>query len=346
MIYDNIFKTAKMQKAALKASMRDILLDVASAKYRWDGLPDYIRPEFLELYLLTTGKAAIIKAEALRSKYNGAYIPDDWEYLLTLVDRGGRPDIYGNGSQPIFTTLNGTSAQLGIAVNNVVYDGYDEPIAVICQANNTETPDATYQIASQMLTESLTSLIQNIIHSRYSPVITVSDSNIKKAVEDAMASIIEGRSVVITSSNLLNEIETGIKACDTVPFNDVEKQQYIQYICKAVDDVCRWFLTIHGQTIQGNGKLAQQTVDEVNGSTSASFILPELGWRWRDKFCDDLKLIGIDASVTYNKPWTVEVEKYTEDVEEPIEEEVQPEKEPAEEEAPAEEEPEKEESNE
>lgn len=326
MNYDKILTSSKVAKAALKTSLRDILLDVSTSMYRWEGLPEGIRPEYIELYLRLTGRAAIIKRSAYKEYFSGAFIPDDWEYILTMVDRGGTPDVYGNGTQPIFTTLNGVSKQIGRAYNNIVYSDMGEVIAVICQNNNTETPDATYQIASQMLTEAITSLVQNIIHSRYSPVLAVPDSTIKSAVEGAMSDIIAGKSIVVTSSNLLQEIETGIKSVEPIPLNEVENQQYIQYIIKTIDDVIRWYLTIHGQAVQGNGKLAQQTVDEVNGSTSASFILPELGWRWRDQFCRELGEMGIEgASVTYNKPWTVEVEKYTEDVEEPEDEATEPE---------------------
>ena len=321
MDYEKILNSTRAQKYALKSALRDILLDVLTSMFRWENLPDGVRPEFIELYLRMFGRCAIIKRSAFPDFAAGAFIPTEWEYLLTMVDRGGKPDIYGNGCEPIFTTANGVSKQIGLAYNNVVYSAVGEPIAVICQNNNTETPDPTYQIAAQMLTEALQSLLQNIIHSRYSPVLAVSDNNIKKAVESAMADIIAGKSIVVTSSNLLQEIETGIKSVEPVPINNVENQQYIQYIIKTIDDVIRWYLTIHGQAVQGNGKMAQQTVDEVNGTTSSSFVLPELSWRWRNQFCEELREIGVDGvTVTYNKPWAVEVEKYTEDVETPDDE--------------------------
>lgn len=63
--------------------------------------------------------------------------------------------------------------------------------------------------------------------------------------------------------------------------------------------------------------MAQQTVDEVNGTTSASFILTELGFRWRKRAADALnEKLGWNVSISYNKPWAVESEKYTEDIEE------------------------------
>jgi hypothetical protein len=68
--------------------------------------------------------------------------------------------------------------------------------------------------------------------------------------------------------------------------------------------------------VQGNGKLAQQTVDEVNGTTSSSFIVPEIAWRCRNNAAALInKTFGFNCSVSYNKPWAVEVENYTEDEE-------------------------------
>ena len=135
-----------------------------------------------------------------------------------------------------------------------------------------------------------------------------------------MNDIIAGKPVVIVADNILEDIETGRKPVEAVQLTDVDKQDRIQYISHCIDDVIRWILTMYGQAIQGNGKLAQQTVDEVNGTTSASFIIPEIGWRERDRFASLLnKELGWNVTVSYNKPWTVEVERYTEDVEEDTE---------------------------
>lgn len=339
-------KLEKIAKINLERSMQHTLLDVSTAMFKWEGLPKYIRPEYIELYLRTTGSCAIIKRDAMVGA-SADKIPADWEYCLTQLDRGGAPDVYGEGTAPIFVTLNGYAQQLGTAVDNIVYDGYDNPIAIICQGNNTQTPDPFWQIGANLLTESLTSLVQNIIHSRYSPMLAVSDENVKRSVEKAMNDIISGKTVVVASQNLLQELESGLKACEPVPLTDVEKQQFIQYISKSIDDIIRWYCTINGQAVQGNGKLAQQTVDEVNGSTSASFILPELGWRWRQQFCEELKLIGLDGvTVSYNKPWAVEVEKYTEDIEDTEVREEMQEDDPAEAEEDPAEEPEEEQKEE
>ena len=92
---------------------------------------------------------------------------------------------------------------------------------------------------------------------------------------------------------------------------DVKNADKLQYIVKAIDDVMRWYLTLYGQAIQGNAKLAQQTVDEVQGTTSASFILPNDKLRMRKKAIEEVNaLFGTDIEVDFSDAWKTESVKY------------------------------------
>lgn len=337
---DTILEKKPARKKAIEYStLRDLLISIKTAMYHWEGLPETVRPEYLELYLALYGDAAICKDR-------------EGNWIAALVDRGGAPDPYGLGTTPIISTLNGYTHTYNIKYGDYAED-FDGSQCCICYNNNTKDPDQIIASAAEMLTESIISLYQNIIHSRYNPLYAVTSDVIKRAVEEKMGDIIAGKPVVIVADNILEDIETGRKPVESVQLTDVDKQDRIQYIAHCIDDCIRWILTMYGQAIQGNGKLAQQTVDEVNGTTSASFILPEIGWRTRDSFATLLnKELGWNVTVTYNKPWTVEVEKYTEDIEEPTdgadpeepeeEPEKEPEKEPEEEKEKEPEEPEKE----
>ena len=288
------------------------LLSVLTSAFRWDGLPDTIRPEYLELYLNLYGQCAICPNKK-------------GEIIVAQVNRGGAPDDYGLGTTPIIATLNGYTETYNEVINDVMY-GNDGHRGVIIYNNDVKTPNSFLRIFSSLLTEAITSFYQNIIHSRYIPVFVASTDIVKNAIERVMPDIIAGKPAIIVSDNILTEIENGVKTLQTVPINDVDKQEKIQFISKTIDDILRWFLSFYGQAVQGNGKLAQQTVDEVNGTTSASFILPENGYRCREKAIKLLNTtFGYNASLSYNKPWAVELEKYTEDIEEPEEPE-EPEK--------------------
>lgn len=295
-------KRDKIKKASQYKTIRDMLLNVTTSIYKWENLPHTVRAEYVEAYLNLYGQCAILKDR-------------DGDYIAGLVERGGSPDKYGLGTTPIVSTLNGKVTTYSGTDGDVILDG-NEPVGVIVYNNSTKTPNAIIGIFAEALTESIISLYQNVIHSRYNPVFVVSNDVIKRAVENKMSDIISGKPAVIMSDNILDEIETGRKALDTVQITDVDKQYMIQFIAKTIDDLMRWFLTFFGQAVQGNSKLAQQTVDEVNGTLSASFILPENGWRWRNSAANTFNTIfNTNIQVSYNKPWAVEVEKYTEDIE-------------------------------
>ena len=87
----------------------------------------------------------------------------------------------------------------------------------------------------------------------------------------------------------------------------------MQYIAKTVDDYLRWCCGLYGQNIQGNGKLAQQTVDEVNGQTSFSFVLPNDMLYQRKQWLErmkELNLVSEDADIDFSRAWKVEEVKY------------------------------------
>lgn len=296
----------KFKKSGIVKAVRKMLLDTCTSIYKWEGLPEGVRSEYAELYIAKDGCCFI----------GHAFDVD----LCATVNRGGAPDVYGLGTTPIISTRNGQVLNCdGTDGDVVMKDG--KPIGVICYANNTKTGQPFIKILAAELAEAITSLHANIIHSRYAPIYAVSDDVIKKATENAMSDIIEGIPVVIMANNILNEIE-GVKNLEIVDLTDVNRQDKIQYISKTIDDLLRWFLSCYGQAVQGNSKMAQQTVDEVNGTTSASFILTELGFRWRKRAADALnEKLGWNVSISYNKPWAVESEKYTEDIEEDLEDE-------------------------
>lgn len=304
-------ENSKTKKSGIVKAVRKLLLDTYTSTYRWEGLPEGVRSEYAELYIAKDGCCFI----------GHAFDID----LCAKVTRGGAPDVYGLGTQPIISTCNGKVLTCdGTEGDVVIKDG--KPIGVICYANNTKTAQPLIRIITEGLTEAITSLIANITQSRMAPIYAVADDVIKRAVENAKADIMAGKPTVIIANNILTEVE-GIKSLEVVNFTDVDKQDKIQYISKVIDDFLRWFLSCYGQAVQGNGKMAQQTVDEVNGTTSASFILTELGYRWRKRAADKLnEVLGWSVEVTYNKPWAVEAEKYTEEVEdtEALEDELNP----------------------
>ena len=170
---------------------------------------------------------------------------------------------------------------------------------------------------TDMLTEMFTSLKTNIIYSRLKPVFKVSDDKEAAAVVEAFRKIKDdSEPIQITSNNVLAEAlaEAGAGAAETIKvldITDVKNADKLQYIVKCIDDAFRWFFAMIGQAIQGNGKLAQQSVEEVQGTTSMSFILPNDRLKMRRKGWEKANaLFGTNVSVDFSDAWKTESIKY------------------------------------
>lgn len=289
---------ARRKKGADKIIVSEILRDIAintiASMFSYKNLPDSCLPEFAEQFLIMDGFTALWKYDGDDEEFKDKYIFSPGSYAE-------RPNVYGIGHKFIANTLNGYVKTLTPGVD-----------CVICKNNSLYMPDMPLIMSAvNLLTEGFTSLKTNIIYSRLKPVFKVNDDKTKAAVEEAFKSIKEDlEPIQITSKNVLSEIE-GTKDVDILDITDVKNADKLQYIVKAIDDIMRWIYTLYGQAIQGNAKLAQQSVDEVQGSTSTSFILPNDRLKMRKEFCQQTNdLFGLDIDVDFSPAWKVESIKY------------------------------------
>ena len=162
-----------------------------------------------------------------------------------------------------------------------------------------------------MLCEMFTSLKTKVLYTRNKPVFKAATDKERAAIQDAFNKIKNDlEPIVITSTNILEEIE-GNESVKVLDITDVQNADKLQYIIKAIDDAFRWFFTLYGQAMQGNGKLAQQTVKEIDGSTSLSFMYPNDRLKMRrEGFNRFNKLFGTDVKVRFSDAWLTESIKY------------------------------------
>lgn len=315
-------------------ALRDVCLNINATMFSYKNLPDSIPQEFIERFLIMNDPVVFWKLDDKNAvRYSG-------ELIVSPGDYADRPDCYGLGSRVIASTLSGY-------VKEDLEPGKD---CVVMHNNSVYTSDmAIISQAVDMITEMLTSLKTNIIYSRLKPVFKATTDKEKSAIETAFNTIKDdSKPIVITSKNVVEEEIEGSETIKVLEITDVKNADKLQYIVKAIDDVMRWYLTLYGQAIQGNAKLAQQTVDEVQGTTSASFILPNDKLRMRKKAIEEVNtLFGTDIEVDFSDAWKTESVKYKKeaDIDEngeleelETEPETQPEEEP---ETQPEEEPEK-----
>lgn len=299
-IYDMI--VLKYGDKILKAwSLKDVLLNYLAPMFTYAELPDSIPEEFIERFHMLNGDIAVWKLDDPQAvKYKD-------ELIVSCCGYADQPDAYGRGSRVIATTLSGYAKK----------DLKDGESCVVIHNNSMYTSDmAIICYFTDMLTEMFTSLKTNIIYSRLKPVFKVSDDKEATAVKEAFTKIKnDSEPIQITSSNVLAdalaEAGAGAETIKVLDITDVKNADKLQYIVKAIDDAFRWFFSMIGQAIQGNGKLAQQTVDEVQGTTSMSFILPNDRLKMRRKGWDKVnKLFGTSVTVDFSDAWKTESIKY------------------------------------
>ena len=300
-IYDMI--VLKYGDKILKAwSLKDVLLNYLAPMFTYNELPESIPEEFIERFHILNGDIAVWKLDdpnAFRYKD---------ELIVSCCGYADKPDAYGIGERVIASTLSGY----------VKEDLKEGESCIVIHNNSLYTSDMPIICYfTDMLTEMFTSLKTNIIYSRLKPVFKVSDDKEAAAVKEAFTKIKnDSEPIQITSSNILADAlaEAGANAAETIKvldITDVKNADKLQYIVKAIDDAFRWFFSMIGQAIQGNGKLAQQTVDEVQGTTSMSFILPNDRLKMRRKGWEKAnELFGTNVTVDFSDAWKTESIKY------------------------------------
>ena len=294
-LYQMILNQKSPEKLVKAWTIKDVLIQTLASMFTYKNLPESINEDFIERYLIMNGSAAVwILDNPLAVRYKD-------ELIVSIGCPAERPDAYGIGKNYIASTMDGYVKTL------------DETNCVVGWNNSLHISDmALINNFTDMLTEMFVSLKANVLYSRYKPVFKAGDDKEKRAIEEAFSKIKDDLApIVITSSNILAELEGNPETIKTFDITDVKNSDKLQYIIKSIEDIFRLFYTLYGQCIQGNGKKAQQTVDEVEGSTSTSFILPNDRLKQRRKWIEKInKLFDKNYEVDFSDAWKTESIKY------------------------------------
>lgn len=258
--------------------------------FEWEGLPDSVRPEFLELYLLTNGMASIRKDD------NGT-----GEYVAMICDVGSSPDPYGIGEEIFSRTASG----------NVYEDKKDSEVVAYGWNNKSRTCcEDAFRIGSY-IAEIDTSLDLLVWWSRASRLFIASDNKAKVMLDEAFQAAKKGVPLSIKSENLLAEIEAGRKSIEALDITDTDFADKLDKLSFVRECRFKWFKERYGMDTRNNGKKAQLSVDEANGDTGSSMIFP-LNMLWARKKLADMcnKKFGWDCSVHFSGAWLGEMERY------------------------------------
>lgn len=288
---------------AIQSYIIDVMENFFYSMFDYKNFPVSMPKEYAERYFIWYGMCGAGKVD---EKWNKGLYKGDAVFLHAQT--ADDPDIYGLGSKCIVTGANG--------FNEVAdYDKY-----AIGFNNSSHTSLRTFIcMASDALAKALCSLRSDVLYVRNHPIYKARDDKEMASLNEYWKKVLDGGDdLAIASTNIMDNVLSEINGKASVAENVInlsnpQNADKMQYMSKVVDDYMRWMFGLYGQTIQGNGKMAQQTVDEVNGQTSTSFILPNDMLYQRKEWLKRMKELGIvgdDADIDFNTAWKVEELKY------------------------------------
>lgn len=289
-------------KLLIKEYCIDYMENYFCNMFQYKDFPKSLPQEFAEKYFMYQGACATARIPA---NYNTGMYAGDIVFLSAQPSED--PDAYGQGAKVIITSANG--------YNEIV--SYDD--CSFCWNNSAHTSLREFIcIASEAITNAFLALRSGVRYSKNHPIFKASDDKEVAALNKFWQDICNDEdALAITSENVLEKAFAGqmdaSASSNVINLSDPVHNDKMQYLVDIIDSYMRWFFSFYGQCIQGNGKRAQQTVDEVNGQTSLSFILPNDMLAHRKAWVEDMKAKGYlpeTAEIDFSPAFKVEEVKY------------------------------------
>lgn len=278
----------------------DLLNEFHLGMFEYTGLPETLRTNYLEYWLQKYGEVAIFRVPEGRSS-NG--FPAG-SLICATCTKGTELDPYGEGSEIIAVTRNGYDVRL---------DRYSDEV-VLGYNNLSELGCVDVKADALRLSEIDVSIDYLIFWSRVVNLFKVSDEATKQTIISAFESMQKGKPIAITTKKILQDLGISSDGIEIEALTAPELADKIQYTARLREDVLRWHYTRYGQVVQGDTKLAQQSVDEVNGTVSSSLIIPLNMLKARKSMIDEInRKFGLEATVELSGAWRAEVTKYEND---------------------------------
>lgn len=267
----------------------DRLLYKLMTRFKYDGLPETIRPELLEMQLLLNGTVGIAKGQA-----TGGLISYMGNYSNDL-------DGYGIGKNYIGA--------------NCIED-FDDEVGkdVVVGLNNIARLPETFFLDryARMLGSVDESLYIQLLASRDTPVVEVNDDQEKQQYINAQKSRARGELAVFVKPTSVSQVlGTQPQSNNVLQPNNSSIIETLDNLNSMHDDLMKRFFLESGINISSKDKKAQLTVSEVDSYDDYSLINIEDAFACRKKMIDEVNsLFGLSATVELNEPFKTVVEDY------------------------------------
>ena len=267
--------------------------------FEYSNLPETVDPYYLEMFLQSPDSYVawwrLTDSEASPGFPAGSLI-------VSSAQLGKNLNPYGEGAEVIAVTKNGKEKVFASRYDKDVVVGFNNINHSSCE--DIETDAIT-------LAEIDLSILYLIHYTRLYPLYKAADEKTRDKIITAFRNMELGKPLTILDKPLLEELglESSTISMETLTYPELSR--VIQYISKLREDVKRWHFTKYGQTINSSSKLAQETVDEVNGAVSASLIIPLDMLRARRAMIEEVnRKFGTDITVELSGAWRAEVTRY------------------------------------
>lgn len=191
---------------------------------------------------------------------------------------------------------------IGNSLNGEYFEGSREEYPVMWN-NRTWTNDIfTIETVGTQLSETGTSILNNIILTRMIDIISCADDQDKSQAESIIQDIKKGNllSVIVDKLKFANKRNS----FDILKLGNPQDIDRVQYLTKYVDDLIRFYLQYMGIPIQSSGKMAQMNDKELSGYSYYSKIYPTQRLSQRKKFYKKFnKIYGTSWGVEFAEPW-------------------------------------------
>ena len=281
----------------------DELRQLHFTMFEYNNLPDTVDPLYIETYLQEHGDDSYIAWWKLNASEASPGFPEG-SLIVSSATLGTDLNPYGEGAEVIAVTRNGHERRFKNRYEDDVVVGFN---------NITHEPCNDIELDAATLAEIDLSILYLIHYTRLYPVFKAADEKTRDKIVQAFKNMEVGKPLTIIDKPLLEELGIETKSLETETLTNPELSSVIQFTSKLREDVKRWHFTKYGQTINSSSKLAQETVDEVNGAVSASLIIPLSMLAARRAMIEEVnRKFGTNIEVNLSGAWRAEVTRYEE----------------------------------
>ena len=274
-------KMKPKQKKKFEESLHfNNLYNARVSMFDYGNLPDTLKAEFIEGMFITQGTCGV-------GIINGGLYTGVGGYCGNIVNFV--PEEYQ------FTNVG--VGELRGKVGSDIVVGWNDATA---------SPDWNLLQYASIFTEIDVSERLNVLFARLLRIPKVGDNKERKAIEDAILDLLEGRPTAVTSPNVLSNYIEGKEDNKFLDLADDNKIDKLQYLNQYRDNVLKRFFTLYGQGMQNTAKLAQQTTDELHGNDGVSMILPLQMLKKRQEWIKEVNAVfGTGITVDFSEAWKV-----------------------------------------